>query len=112
MIAVNPLTSRPYSASYNPGTDSGAITLEWRGRILVATVRPFRDPTGPRYTIEANRETGHVQCSCDAYRFARERRGGSYATLTDQTSGYCKHIQAWWEHLAAEIIEHNREVGR
>lgn len=111
-MSRNPITGQPYSRGYRPGAESGAITLEWRGRILVATIRPFRDPSGPRYTIEANRETGHVRCSCAAYRYARDRRGGSYATLADADSGWCKHIAAWWEQLASEIIERNQEAGR
>lgn len=108
---INPITNQPYSAYYKPGQDSGAITLEWRGRILRATVRSFTRPSGPRHTIEANQLTGHVRCTCDAYGYARERRGGSYATLTDERSGWCKHIAAWWEQLAAEITEHGGVIA-
>lgn len=111
--ASNPITGQPYSMGYAPGTDSGAITLTWRtDRILLATVRPHRDPSGPRYIIEANRCTGHVRCSCDAYRYAREQRGGTHATITDQTSGWCKHIRAWYEAIATEIIERNEAVDQ
>lgn len=106
LAATNPITNRPYSPSYNPGTESGAITLEWRSKnILTATIRPFRAPIVRRYTIEVNAKSGHVRCSCPAYQYAHE--GRPYAKLTDACSGWCKHIQAWWEQLAAEIVEHN-----
>jgi len=104
LAATNPITAQPYSKGYNPGTDSGAITLEWRGNILVATVRPFRNPAGPRHTIEVSSRTGHVRCSCEACKQAIKKSG--YPKLT-QTAGYCKHIATYWETLAAEVVEHN-----
>ncbi|HRJ96875.1 MAG TPA: hypothetical protein PLL78_09325 [Fimbriimonadaceae bacterium] len=110
LATTNPITGQPYRKGYNPGSDSGAITFEWlRPLVLTATIRPFRDPKGERYTIEANRTTGHVRCSCQAYHYAREQRGGTYASLTDPKSGWCKHIRAWYEQIAREIIERNTQ---
>lgn len=108
LAATNPITAQPYSKGYNPGTDSGAITLEWRKHILRATVRSFTKPNGPRHTIEVNAKTGHVRCSCDAYRHAH--KPGQYATLTDPTTRFCKHVSTYWETLAQEVIEHNAEA--
>lgn len=106
---INPITNQPYSAYYKPGQDSGAITLEWRKNILVATVRSFTNPKGPRYTIEVNAQTGHVRCSCEACRLAIKRHG--YPKLT-QTVGYCKHIHTFWATLAQEVVEHNAEAEK
>lgn len=108
LAATNPITAQPYSKGYTPGNDSGAITLEWRKHILRATVRSFTKPNGPRHTIEVNARTGHVRCSCDAYRHAH--KPGQYATMTDPTTRFCKHVARFWEALAQEVIEHNAEA--
>jgi hypothetical protein len=106
---INPITNKPYARHYKPGQESGAITLEWRSaNILEASVRSFTKPKGPRHKIEVNARTGQVRCSCIACQRAIARNG--YPTLT-QSSGYCKHIQAWWKELAEAVIEHNNEIA-
>jgi hypothetical protein len=109
MQQTNPLTGKPYARYYRPGAESGAITLEWRGNILEATIRPFRNPRGPRHTIEVNRFSGHVRCSCEAYRRAHK---AGYALLTDPHSGWCKHVATFAETLAETVIERNTGAGR
>lgn len=108
LAATNPITGQPYRKGYDPGSESGAITLEWRGDILTATVRPFRNPEGPRHTIEVHRVKGLVRCSCEACKQAIKKSG--YPKLT-QSSGYCKHIATYWETLAQEVIERNAELA-
>lgn len=106
--AINPITGQPYSRYYNPGHDSGAITLTVRhsrrnGAILEASVRSFTQ-SNRRYLIEVNCTTGHVRCACEACQRAIKRNG--IPKLTD-TSGYCKHIDAWWKQIAETVIEVN-----
>lgn len=106
LAATNPITNRPYSKGYKPGTESGAITLELvqrKDRVLLATVRSFTRPD-TRYTIEVNCRTGQCRCSCEACRRAIEKNG--YPVLA-AASGYCKHIARWWNELAKEVIEIN-----
>lgn len=101
----NPLTDRPYRQGYDPGHESGAITLELVQRkdpILVATVRSFTR-SGRRHTIEVNCTSGHCRCSCEAF---THRAGKSYPKLTG-SAGYCKHVSTFWRSLAESVIEIN-----
>lgn len=112
---TNPITGHPYREGYNPGAPNGAILLSSRrtrhGEIVITgAVRSHTDPTR-RYLIEANASSGYIRCSCEAYNRAYER-SGQHAHMTDPTFGWCKHIAAWWESLAREVIAINTEVPR
>lgn len=92
--AINPITGSQYRSGYNPGAQNGSSFYRWDGNLLIVEPRSHTSRE-ERYRIECNTRTGHITCTCDAYKFADKSHG----------QVICKHIRAEADWIADELAE-------